>query len=824
MSDNEKHIETIDVEDLSFDMELVKENLYQSIAKQLGIHHKQVRNTVKLLEDGNTVPFIARYRKEWTGSLDEVKIRDIERLWDYGMMLAERKQTVLKSIAEQGKLTEELKDKLLKAETLTEVEDLYLPYKPKRRTKATIARERGLEPLAQAIMAQEQLEISLEEFAKQFVNPEKDVPDIDAAFSGAYDIIAEEINNDADLRAQIREQFFNTAVLKSSKSILFEDKEKEGKDPIALKEGYKYEMYFEFEQVAVAMPPHRVLAVNRGEREGVLSVTIEFDHEGILGLIQSKYINDFNSEFTPHLLKAIERCWKRYLSLAMRRELRRQITENAEQKSIKVFGENLKNLLLQPPLKDKTVMGIDPGYRTGCKIAVVDPTSKVLTTDSIYPHDPHKKWNEAKHAIYKMIQKYHVDIIAIGNGTASRETEKLVAEVINQLGLRSVKYIIVSEAGASVYSASDVAREEFPDLDVSIRGAISIARRVQDPLAELVKIDPRSIGVGQYQHDIPGLKKELDKVVVDAVNKVGVNINTASVYLLRYVSGLTKTIAQNIVKFREKHGKITSRKQLLDVPRLGPKTFEQCAGFLRILDSEDTPLDNTAVHPESYDLARKILELIGENEQGLINPDSRDRIQEKLSTLDPLVVSRKIQAEDRIETVKDIIQILQNPFRDPREDLPKPQLRSDVLSMEDLKEGMILEGTVTNVTDFGAFIDIGVKQSGLVHISELANRFVRHPSEVVKVGDIVKVKVISLDLQRERIGLSLKQALETDNEDELDSDRSLSVLQKSRQGGKNTEKSTDKDLKSFKKVRKKKKQKSEDEKIKDLFSSGRIRL
>ncbi len=820
MSDNESKTENVDLEDLSFDMELVKETLYQNIAKQLGIHHKQVRNTVKLLGEGNTVPFIARYRKEWTGSLDEVKIRDIERLWDYGMMLAERKQTVLKSIAEQGKLTEELKSKILKAETLTEVEDLYLPYKPKRRTRATIARERGLEPLAQAIMKQEPLDVSLDEFVKQFVNPEKDIPDGATAIDGALDIIAEEINNDADLRAQIREQFFSTAVLKSKKSILFEDKEKEGKDLQAIKEGLKYEMYFEFEQVAVEMPPHRVLAVNRGEREGVLSVTIDFDAEGILGLIHSKYVKDFNSEFAPHLLKAIERCWKRYLSLAMKRELRRQITEQAEQKSIKVFGENLKNLLLQPPLKDKTVMGIDPGYRTGCKIAVVDPTSKVLVTDSIYPHEPHNKWNDAKHVIYKMIQKYHVDVISIGNGTASRETERLVAEVINQLGLRSVKYLIVSEAGASVYSASDVAREEFPDLDVSIRGAISIARRVQDPLAELVKIDPRSIGVGQYQHDIPGLKKELDKVVVDAVNKVGVNINTASVYLLRYVSGLTKTIAQNIVKFREEHGKIKSRQQLLEIPRLGPKTFEQCAGFLRILDSEDTPLDNTAVHPESYELAREILTLIGETEENLMNVDSRRRIQEKLAKLDPLMVARKIKAEDRLETVKDIIQILQNPFRDPREDLPKPQLRSDVLSMEDLKEGMILEGTVTNVTDFGAFVDIGVKQSGLVHISELADRFVRHPSEIVKVGDIVKVRVISLDLQRERIGLSLKRARESEDGDTIDQ----TPLDTARITSKVTSKTASKDSKSIKRTSRKKRPKSEDEKIKDLFSSGKIRL
>lgn len=696
-------------------------DIVKLLAEEFNLKPYQVKNTIQLLDEGNTIPFIARYRKEQTGELKDYVIRELADRLNYLRNLQARKNEVIRLIDEQGKLTEELKDKILEAETLQRVEDLYRPYKPKRRTRATIAKEKGLEPLAEIIYNQT---LEGEEFKKTlltYVDEEKGVNSEEEALEGAMDIIAEMVSDDADTREMLKRVLYNKGIM------VVEAVDKEEKSV--------YEMYYDYKEPIKTIANHRILAINRGEREGKLKVSIEIDAD-MVELLIDKIVKDRNKDTSIYLEKAIEDGYKRLLFPSLEREIRSSLTERAEEEAIKVFGLNLRPLLMQPPIKGKTVMGIDPGYRTGCKVAVVDETGKLLDYTTVYPTEPQNQVEETKEELKRLINKHSVDIIAIGNGTASRETEMVVADMIKELD-REVSYIIVSEAGASVYSASDVGREEFPDLDVSIRGAISIARRLQDPLAELVKIDPKHIGVGQYQHDLnqSRLDETLKGIVEDCVNTVGVDLNTASASLLKYVSGINAKIANNLVKFREENGKFTNRKQILKVKGVGEKTFIQCAGFLRIPDG-DNPLDNTAVHPESYEVAEKLLEIDYKNE-------------------DLNVLSEKLGVG--LPTLQDIIKELEKPGRDPRDELPKPILRKDVLNIEDLKKDMILQGTVRNVVDFGAFVDIGVKTDGLVHISQLSDKFIKHPKEVVQVGDIVKVRVLDVDVERGRISLSMKE-------------------------------------------------------------------
>lgn len=696
-------------------------DIVKLLAEEFNLKPYQVKNTIQLLDEGNTIPFIARYRKEQTGELKDYVIRELADRLNYLRNLQARKNEVIRLIDEQGKLTEELKDKILEAETLQRVEDLYRPYKPKRRTRATIAKEKGLEPLAEIIYNQT---LEGEEFKKTlltYVDEEKGVNSEEEALEGAMDIIAEMVSDDADTREMLKRVLYNKGIM------VVEAVDKEEKSV--------YEMYYDYKEPIKTIANHRILAINRGEREGKLKVSIEIDAD-MVELLIDKIVKDRNKDTSIYLEKAIEDGYKRLLFPSLEREIRSSLTERAEEEAIKVFGLNLRPLLMQPPIKGKTVMGIDPGYRTGCKVAVVDETGKLLDYTTVYPTEPQNQVEETKEELKRLINKHSVDIIAIGNGTASRETEIVVADMIKELD-REVSYIIVSEAGASVYSASDVGREEFPDLDVSIRGAISIARRLQDPLAELVKIDPKHIGVGQYQHDLnqSRLDETLKGIVEDCVNTVGVDLNTASASLLKYVSGINAKIANNLVKFREENGKFTNRKQILKVKGVGEKTFIQCAGFLRIPDG-DNPLDNTAVHPESYEVAEKLLEIDYKNE-------------------DLNVLSEKLGVG--LPTLQDIIKELEKPGRDPRDELPKPILRKDVLKIEDLKKDMILQGTVRNVVDFGAFVDIGVKTDGLVHISQLSDKFIKHPKEVVQVGDIVKVRVLDVDVERGRISLSMKE-------------------------------------------------------------------
>lgn len=696
-------------------------DIVKLLAEEFNLKPYQVKNTIQLLDEGNTIPFIARYRKEQTGELKDYVIRELADRLNYLRNLQARKNEVIRLIDEQGKLTEELKDKILEAETLQRVEDLYRPYKPKRRTRATIAKEKGLEPLAEIIYNQT---LEGEEFKKTlltYVDEEKGVNSEEEALEGAMDIIAEMVSDDADTREMLKRVLYNKGIM------VVEAVDKEEKSV--------YEMYYDYKEPIKTIANHRILAINRGEREGKLKVSIEIDAD-MVELLIDKIVKDRNKDTSIYLEKAIEDGYKRLLFPSLEREIRSSLTERAEEEAIKVFGLNLRPLLMQPPIKGKTVMGIDPGYRTGCKVAVVDETGKLLDYTTVYPTEPQNQVEETKEELKRLINKHSVDIIAIGNGTASRETEMVVADMIKELD-REVSYIIVSEAGASVYSASDVGREEFPDLDVSIRGVISIARRLQDPLAELVKIDPKHIGVGQYQHDLnqSRLDETLKGIVEDCVNTVGVDLNTASASLLKYVSGINAKIANNLVKFREENGKFTNRKQILKVKGVGEKTFIQCAGFLRIPDG-DNPLDNTAVHPESYEVAEKLLEIDYKNE-------------------DLNVLSEKLGVG--LPTLQDIIKELEKPGRDPRDELPKPILRKDVLKIEDLKKDMILQGTVRNVVDFGAFVDIGVKTDGLVHISQLSDKFIKHPKEVVQVGDIVKVRVLDVDVERGRISLSMKE-------------------------------------------------------------------
>ncbi len=713
-------------------------DINQKIADELQIKRWQADAAIKLIDEGNTIPFIARYRKEAHGTLDDEQLRKLAERLTYLRNLEEKKEQVLSSIEEQGKLTEELKAQILAAETQVLVDDLYRPYRPKRRTRATVAKEKGLEPLAALIRLQNTKQ-SLEEMAAPFVSEEKGVGSVQEAIGGAKDILAEAVSDEAQHRTYIRNLTFRKGKLVSV-----------AKDEKAQS---VYEMYYDFEEALAKMAGHRVLAVNRGEKEKFLTVKIEAPQEDILRYLEKKIITRDNPVTTPILKEVAEDSYQRLIAPAIEREIRSELTAKAEDGAILVFGKNLEQLLMQPPISGQVVLGWDPAFRTGCKLAVVDATGKVIGTTVIYPTAPTtpKKIQAAKDMLKKIIEKYHITLISLGNGTASRESEQFIVELLKEIP-QKVQYVIVSEAGASVYSASKIATEEFPKFDVGQRSATSIARRIQDPLAELVKIDPKSIGVGQYQHDMnqKKLSEALTGVVEDCVNKVGVDLNTASAPLLSYISGISGTIAKNIVAYREENGRFQNRKDLLKVPKLGPKAYEQCAGFLRIRGGEN-PLDNTGVHPESYEAAQNLLK-----KQGFTLEDVAEG---KLTGLSLTIRDYKKLAEELGVgeiTLRDIVKELEKPGRDPRDEMPKPILRTDVLEMKDLKEGMILKGTVRNVIDFGVFVDIGVHQDGLVHISQITDRYIKHPLEAVSVGDVVDVKVMSVDLQKKRIQLTMR--------------------------------------------------------------------
>jgi protein Tex len=712
------------------------EDLFRLIASEQSLTLKQVKNVITMMEEGNTVPFMARYRKEQTGALDEVQIRDIIERWQYIQNLEHRKEEVIRLIEEQGKLTIELKTKIEKSIKLQEVEDLYRPYKQKRRTKATVAKEKGLEPFAEWLLTFP-INGSLEDEARNYLSTEKEVSTIEEVIGGAKDIIAEWVSDDADSRKWIRNET-------SSKGII-ESKEKDAEKD----EKKVYEMYYEYQEPVSKIVPHRILALNRGEKEDILRVSISVDTDFIVKYLNKKWIKSPNSITAPVVMEAIEDSYKRLISSSIEREIRNELTEKAEEQAIHIFSENLRNLLLQPPLKGKVVLGVDPAYRTGCKLAVVDETGKVLTIGVIYPHPPVSKSKEAKERIVDIIRNYKVEMVAIGNGTASRETEQFVADMLKELN-QEIYYLIVNEAGASVYSASDLAREEFPDFQVEERSAVSIARRLQDPLAELVKIDPKSVGVGQYQHDVSQkrLSESLTFVVETTVNQVGVNVNTASSSLLQYVAGLSKTVANNIVKKREEEGRFINRTQLKKIPRLGAKTYEQAIGFLRVVDGNE-PLDRTGIHPENYQTVKELLASLGFSTSDV----GGDSLKNALSSLDVQTAATELNIGEL--TLKDIIEALMKPERDPRDELPTPLLKKDVLKLEDLKAGMELQGTVRNVVDFGAFVDIGVKQDGLVHISKLSRKFVKHPLDVVSVGDVVTVWVDTIDMKKGRVALTM---------------------------------------------------------------------
>ncbi|GHU41333.1 RNA-binding protein [Clostridia bacterium] len=711
-------------------------DIIAKLAEELKIKKDQAKAAVELIDEGNTIPFIARYRKEATGSLDDEVLRNLNERLAYLRNLEEKKEQVISSIEEQGKLTDELKEQILAAQTLVAVEDLYRPYRPKRRTRATIAKEKGLEPLANLILLQ-LLDHSLEQEAAAYIDSEKEVNTAEEAIAGACDIIAEGISDEAEYRTYVRELTMQTGKIIST-----------AKDP---KAESVYEMYYEFEESVSKIAGHRILALNRGEAEKVLTVKLETPEDRILQYLEKKIIVRDNPHTTAVLKETIEDSYKRLIEPSIEREVRNELTEKAEESAISVFGKNLHQLLMQPPISNQVVLGWDPAFRTGCKLAVVDATGKVLDTTVIYPTAPQNKVSESKALLKKWLEKYGISLISLGNGTASRESEAIIVELRKEVN-QPFSYVIVNEAGASVYSASKLATEEFPNFDVGQRSAASIARRIQDPLAELVKIDPKSIGVGQYQHDMnqKKLSEALSGVVEDCVNKVGVDLNTASGSLLSYISGISKPIAKNIVAFREENGRFHSRSQLLKVAKLGPKAYQQCAGFMRILDGKN-PLDQTSVHPESYDAAKQLLSRLGY--------DLKDIRQGKLKGISKQLQDIKQVAKDLGVgeiTLTDIVKELEKPARDPRDEMPLPILRTDVLEMKDLTPGMKLKGTVRNVIDFGVFVDIGVHQDGLVHISQICNRFIKHPLEAVSVGDVVDVEVMSVDLQKKRIQLTMK--------------------------------------------------------------------
>lgn len=725
------------------------EKIIKIIADELQVKPSQVEATIKLIDEGNTIPFIARYRKEVTGGLSDETLRTLGDRLNYLRNLEQRKEEVIKSIDEQGKLTDEILKQVAISKTLAEVEDVYRPYKQKKKTRATVAKAKGLEPLAKIIIEQKETR-DINEIAKDFINidslsdedkknKDKVVANEQDAICGALDIIAENVSDNAKYRKEIKRICYREGLIVTK----------------AAKEDEKsnYEMYYDYSEAIKFIPSHRILAINRGEKEEFIKVKLEKPEEKILLYIEKDVIKG-ETQFSNMLRNTILDSFKRLIEPSIDREIRSDLTQKAEEKAIKVFGQNAKQLLLGAPIKGKTVMGFDPAYRTGCKIAVIDETGKVLDYTTVYPTEPQNDVVGAKKELLKLIDKYKINMIAIGNGTASRESEMFVSDMIKEASC-DVHYVIVSEAGASVYSASKLATEEYPDINVSIRGAISIARRLQDPLAELVKIDPKAIGVGQYQHDVnqKNLAESLTGVVEDSVNKVGVDVNTATPSLLSYVSGINNTIAKNIVKYRDKNGKLKNRKELLKVPKLGKVAFEQCAGFLRIIDG-DNPLEITAVHPESYEQTEKLLKQIGFDKKDLVNKEKLTDLRSKLKAIDIKKTAKELEIGEM--TLQDIINELIKPGRDPREDMPKPILRSDVLKFEDLKEGMVLTGTVRNVIDFGAFVDIGVKYDGLVHISEMSDKFIKNPSDIVSVGDIVKVKVIKIDKERKKVGLSMK--------------------------------------------------------------------
>ena len=714
-------------------------DILQVITQELGVDKWQVEAAVKLIDEGNTIPFISRYRKEATGTLNDEQLRNLNERLTYLRNLEDKKKQVLSSIEDQGKLTKELKEQILAAQTLVVVEDLYRPYRPKRRTRATIAKEKGLEPLANIIMLQ-MTNKSIEEEAEAFVSEEKEVASVAEAIAGAKDIIAEHISDEADYRIHIRDLTAKKGTISSV-----------AKDPEAQS---VYEMYYDFEEPVKKLAGHRVLALNRGEKEKFLTIKVAAPEEDIIRYLEKQVITRDNPFTTPILKEVTEDSYKRLIAPAIEREIRSDLTEKAEDGAIKVFGKNLEQLLMQPPIAGQTVLGWDPAFRTGCKLAVVDPTGKVLDTTVVYPTAPtnEKKIRAAKDTVEGMIKKYGISLISVGNGTASRESEQVIVDMLKEIPEAKVQYVITNEAGASVYSASKLATEEFPNFDVGQRSAASIARRVQDPLAELVKIDPKSIGVGQYQHDMNQKKlgEALTGVVEDSVNKVGVDLNTASASLLEYISGVSKAIAKNIVVYREENGRFTTRKELLKVAKLGPKAFEQCAGFMRITGGTN-PLDATSVHPESYEAASRLLEKLGYSAEDIAGG--------KLAGLGRQIKDyKKLAAELEIGeiTLQDIVKELEKPARDPRDEMPKPILRTDVLDIKDLKEGMVLKGTVRNVIDFGAFVDIGVHQDGLVHISQMSEKFIKHPLEAVSVGDVVEVRVLGVDEKKNRISLSMK--------------------------------------------------------------------
>ncbi|MCY8207889.1 Tex family protein [Bacillus subtilis] len=711
--------------------------LKQQIAKEIGLSQKHVESVIRLLEDGNTVPFIARYRKEQTGSMDEVQIQTISERWQYIQNLNQRKEEVIRLIAEQDKLTDDLKGKIEQSVKLQEVEDLYRPYKQKRKTKATVAKSKGLEPLADYILTLPQ-DDRLAATADQYISEEKEVFTREEAIEGAKHIIAEQISDEPTFRKWIRQETFKRGTIKSAAGKSADTDEKN-----------VYEMYYEYEEPIAKVVPHRVLAMNRGEKEDILKVSIEPPADHIKAYLEKQIIKNRSTSVREILQETIEDSYKRLIQPAIEREIRKELSEKADEQAIHIFSENLRKLLLQPPMKGKTVLGVDPAFRTGCKLAVSDETGKVLKIDVIYPHAPVNKTKEAHEKVKKILEQYQVEMVAIGNGTASRETEQFIVNVLKDMP-RKIYYVIVNEAGASVYSASELAREEFPDLKVEERSAVSIARRLQDPLAELVKIDPKSVGVGQYQHDVSQkrLNESLRFVVETVVNQVGVNVNTASAALLQYVAGLSKSVAGNVVKKREEIGKFSNRKELKDIPRLGAKTYEQCIGFLRVQEGTE-PLDRTGIHPESYKETKALLKKLGLSTEHIGTVELKDKINQ-------LALSETAKELGIGEiTLKDICEQLTRPERDPRDEVPKPLLKTDVLQLEDLKEGMELQGTVRNVVDFGAFVDIGVKQDGLVHISKLSNQFVKHPLDVVSVGDIVTVWVDGVDVQKGRVSLSM---------------------------------------------------------------------
>ena len=765
-------------------------NINKILCEEFNLKPLQVENTVKLIDEGNTIPFIARYRKEQTGSLDDVVLRELFERLTYLRNLELRKEEVLRLIEEQGKLTDELKNEILSADVLQRVEDLYRPYKQKKSTRASKAKEKGLEPLAEIILAQNITEGDLEEIASPFVDEEKGVNNAKEAYEGACDIIAEIVSDNADYRKHIREVYVNDAILLSEAA---DEDEKT-----------VYEMYYKFEEPVNKIANHRILAINRGEKEKKLKVKLNSPDEKIINYLISKEITNENAITAEYYLSSIQDSYKRLIAPSIEREIRNMLTERAEEEAIKVFGKNTKNLLMVPPVKDVRILAVDPSFRTGCKLAVLDGTGKFLEEAVIYPNEPRNEVEKSQKLMAELINKFDIDVITIGNGTASRETEMVVSDMLSKYTFpKKVTYTIVSEAGASVYSASKLAQEEYPKLDVTIRGAISIGRRLQDPLAELVKIDPKSIGVGQYQHDVNQTKlgQELDGVVEDCVNSVGVDLNTASPALLQYVSGITKTISKNLVKYREQNGKFINRQELMKIKMLGDKAFEQCAGFLRISDGEN-PLDKTAVHPETYEIAEKLLKKLGYTIEDLRSGTLRD-INERIMKI-PVKEDKKVKMpaknvrlkgfealaqinfkedkkpsgekiKDRIKvlseelnvgvpTLTDIIEELKKPGRDPRDEMPKVVFRSDVMSFEDMKVGMKLTGTVRNVVDFGAFVDIGVKQDGLVHLSEMSDKYIKNPMEVVQVGDTVNVTIISIDKERQRIGLSMKKSPRSKND------------------------------------------------------------